>query len=352
MNRHPILSWSSSPLAADSASGNPPGEPVAQPPGGREPLRFPGDDGGKSLSEMAQRDLWAALRLLAERAQYITGASGAAIALREGAHMICRATAGPSAPELGARLQVNSGLSGESVLTQKILRCDDAATDARVNRESCRALGIASVVVMPLISEREVNGVFELFSGRTYAFDERDLTALQRIAEMIQTAVEHAEAVKQGEKQIAGEQEEDILLVDDAGNKPQTGPEAEPSGREQSAALPNATPQPGPQSPASERIVRPEADSTPVVLQGEPGSIHKCAACGFPVSQERTLCLDCEAAQSPAEKVVLSRAGEAPGFLSEYSSAENQRGWFMSGKYWIGALLLVGSVVAALHWLR
>src|SRR5215467_6827654 len=66
----------------------------------REPLRFPGEDGGKSLSEMAQRDLNAALQLLAERAQYITGASGAAIALREDGEMICRASAGPSAPAL------------------------------------------------------------------------------------------------------------------------------------------------------------------------------------------------------------------------------------------------------------
>src|SRR5580693_2593719 len=48
--------------------------------------RFPGEDAGRSLAEMAHRDLDAALQLLAERAQYITGASGAAIALRRGEH--------------------------------------------------------------------------------------------------------------------------------------------------------------------------------------------------------------------------------------------------------------------------
>src|SRR5882724_12435726 len=93
----------------------------AAPAMARETLRFPAEDGGKSLSEMAQRDLNAALQLLAERAQYITGASGAAIALREDEEMICRASAGPSAPALGAHLQVNSGLSGESVRTRQIL---------------------------------------------------------------------------------------------------------------------------------------------------------------------------------------------------------------------------------------
>ena len=116
-------------------------------------VRFPGEDGGKSLAEMAERDLGATLQLLAERAQYITGATGAAIALLDGEAMVCKATAGSSAPSVGTQLQVNSGLSGESVRTQQTLICEDASTDPRVNRESCEALGIASVVVMPLLRE-------------------------------------------------------------------------------------------------------------------------------------------------------------------------------------------------------
>jgi putative methionine-R-sulfoxide reductase with GAF domain len=167
-----------------------------------EPLRFPGDDGGKSLNHMAQRDLDAALQLLAERAQYITGASGAAIALRQGEHMICRASSGESAPELGTRLQIELGLSGESVRSGKMLCCDDAETDPRVDQESCRALGIASMVVMPLVREHEVNGIFELLSARAYAFEERDFAALERLAEMIQTAVDHAEAAKRAEDEM------------------------------------------------------------------------------------------------------------------------------------------------------
>src|SRR3974390_1115324 len=66
-------------------------------------VRFPGEDGGRSLAEMAQRDLDAALQLLADRAQYITGASGAAIALRRGGKndMLCRASTGEKAPGPG-----------------------------------------------------------------------------------------------------------------------------------------------------------------------------------------------------------------------------------------------------------
>lgn len=177
---------------------------------------------------MAQRDLDAALQLLADRAQYITGATGAAIALkRDGRNdMLCRASAGSNAPELGALLSAEYGLSGESVRTRRPLRCDDAERDARVNREVCRKLGIASVVVMPVVNDDEVLGVFELFSGKANAFGERDLSAVQRLSEMVETAVRLAHATEKLPEQLnvletatskaslAKEIEKDILEVD------------------------------------------------------------------------------------------------------------------------------------------
>jgi hypothetical protein len=165
--------------------------------------RFPGEDGGHSMAEMAQRDLFAALHLLADRAQYITGAGGAAIALRldERNEMLCRASSGAKAPQLGALLSTESGLSGESVRTRMPLRCDDAEHDPRVNQESCRDLGIASVMIVPIMGEDrlgqgQVLGVFELFSGQADAFAERDLSALQRLGGMVETAVKLARAAE------------------------------------------------------------------------------------------------------------------------------------------------------------
>jgi GAF domain-containing protein len=161
-------------------------------------MRFPGEDGGRSLADMAQRDLDAALQLLTDRAQYITGSSGAAIALRRSGRndMLCRASTGSNAPELGALLSTEFGLSGESVRTRRILRCDDAERDARVNHDVCRQMGIASVVVMPVVHDDEVMGVFELFSGKANAFGDRDLSALQRLSEMVETAVKLARAAE------------------------------------------------------------------------------------------------------------------------------------------------------------
>src|SRR5580704_7197375 len=162
----------------------------------RPGVPFPGEDRGHSLAEMARCDLDAALQLLTDRAQYITGASGAAIALRRDGKndMLCRATTGSNAPELGALFSTEFGLSGESVRTRQPLRCDDAERDVRVNRDVCRQLGIASVVVMPVVNDDEVLGVFELFSERVNAFGERDLSAVRRLSEMVETAVRLAQA--------------------------------------------------------------------------------------------------------------------------------------------------------------
>src|SRR5208283_311256 len=98
------------------------------------------------------------------------------------------------APAVGARLQVRSGLTGESIARRQLLRCDNAEADPRVNLETCRAMGIASIVVLPLLRRNgEVRGLFELFSDHPYAFEERDLIALERMADLTLTALDLAE---------------------------------------------------------------------------------------------------------------------------------------------------------------
>lgn len=300
-------------------------------------VRFPGEDGGKSLAEMAQRDLDAALQLLADRAQYITGASGAAIALRRDGRndMLCRASTGTNAPELGALLSTEFGLSGESVRTRQPLRCDDAERDARVNHEVCRQLGIASVVVMPVVNDDQVLGVFELFSGKAHAFGERDLSAVQRLSEMVETAVRLAHATETLPRQLAkkegetakpgnGKVQQGEFVADlgtdrpadkqEAAAKAEAAPEvAKPVEPVPPAAKPevpqSAAPVAAPAKPEAPPVKKPlfwsaaqtveaeaakspesEPANVPPVLRG----LRKCLACGFPVSAGRTLCVECE----------------------------------------------------------
>ncbi|MGC2328495.1 MAG: GAF domain-containing protein, partial [Candidatus Sulfotelmatobacter sp.] len=374
--------------------------------------RFPGEDGGHSMAEMAQRDLDAALQLLADRAQYITGAGGAAIALRrdERNEMLCRASSGAKAPQLGALLSTESGLSGESVRTRMPLRCDDAEHDPRVNQESCRDLGIASVMIVPIMGEDrlgqgQVLGVFELFSGQADAFAERDLSALQRLGEMVETAVKLARAaegappemvapdmaIDAADLNLPGQVPSDIMteiatevtvvprgtagVLESAGFADE-GPVLEVEMDEPAAELPRevavaeagvetavtaapavelavplvppqavpadipavvaATPaaippvvvavsvvpakeQPAkrplmwsaaavPASPDTPKPVEADQSHVPPMLRG----LRKCKACGFPVSEGRTLCVECDEKQWRGQPLPAA-AGKARG---------------------------------------
>ena len=83
--------------------------------------------------------------------------------------MVCVASAGPDAPSHGARLQVDSGFSGECVRKGKLLRCDDTETDSRVDREICRVLGIRSIIAIPIRRVDTVIGLLEVFSSNAGA---------------------------------------------------------------------------------------------------------------------------------------------------------------------------------------
>src|SRR5450432_3457131 len=350
MDHYSILDQGSSKPAPEIASADRghAGPRANQPLGTPSSLRFPGEDGGKSLAEMAQRDLKVALQLLAERAQYITGASGAAIALREGEELICRARAGPSAPEVGAQLQVSSGLTGESVRTREILRCNDAETDPRVNRESCRTLGIASVMVMPLLREQEVAGVFELLSDRTHAFEERDIVALQRLGEMISTAIDHAEAVKRGIQGVSTPPTEPHeISAPGAASAPQMKASVieEPPAVEDSAWVPHQS------SKAEKELSVAAEQATTETVRPKLANIRMCQTCGFPVSGSRTLCLDCEAAQGAHDQAAPGSRAAAPAFLAEIENAQ-QKNWLREHMYTVGIVVMAVLTGLLLLWLH
>ncbi len=128
-------------------------------------------------------DRQTAQQSIAQAALTLTRATGAAIALSEGndSEMVCVASAGSDAPPVGSRLHVGSGFSGECVRTGRSLRCDDSETDDRVDRAGCKALGIRSMVAVPIRLKNKVAGLLEVFSPQPYAFNAEDIAALQQL---------------------------------------------------------------------------------------------------------------------------------------------------------------------------
>src|SRR5579863_600958 len=146
--------------------------------------------------ELCGPDLEPALHLIAQRALTLTWASGTAIALINKLNpeeMICRARAGTDSPEMGARLEAGSGFSGQCVRSAATLQCDDSEYDSRVDRKSCRGLGIRSIVACPVRRKDEVIGILEVFSPEPAAFWENDITILERLTSVIEKAVRRAE---------------------------------------------------------------------------------------------------------------------------------------------------------------
>ena len=137
----------------------------------------------------AELELEPGINIIAERAQALTGATGAAIALHSGNEIICRARSGRTAPDLGVRLQTDSGLSAECVRTGEILLCHDAESNPRVDLASCRRLGARSILVAPLRHYRQNLGVFEVLSGAPYAFDHRDVATMQLLSSVTVAAM-------------------------------------------------------------------------------------------------------------------------------------------------------------------
>lgn len=123
--------------------------------------------------------------LIAERAVSLTGATGAALAIKTRDQMVCRASAGEPAPPLQSVVEVKQGLSGESVRTASTTICEDSETDLRVDREVCRVLGIRSMMATPVFSDVRVVGLLEVFSPRLGAFGKIQEIILEKLAEFV-----------------------------------------------------------------------------------------------------------------------------------------------------------------------
>jgi len=138
--------------------------------------------------EVRAADFDAALRLITERAVSLTGASGAALAFLTDNKMICRASSGEPALPLGTAVDVKQGLTGECIRSGRMVACEDAETDVRVDHEICRLLGIGSILASPIVADFRVVGLIEIFSPQTRAFTKIQETALDRLVELVPKA--------------------------------------------------------------------------------------------------------------------------------------------------------------------
>src|SRR5690242_8905450 len=125
------------------------------------------------------------LNEIVEQARLETSATAATVALMRDHELICRASSGPSAPGLGIRLSTRTGLAAACTQTRLVQNCPDTELDPAVDVSACRALGVRSIVMAPLLDGEGLVGIFEVFSEHPYAFTDHEVQIVQALARRI-----------------------------------------------------------------------------------------------------------------------------------------------------------------------
>jgi hypothetical protein len=238
----------------------------------------------------ARIELYACLQLLTDRARFVTGATWGAIALHERNEFIYCAVAGNSGPVIGSEFNVKTLRPEQSV-----------AADGKS-------------LLVTVIRNSKTAGFFQLYS-ETAKFSDQDLQSVIRLADMVATAINCMEA-------------EQNSIADEHSSVP---------------ALMAQPPKPAapvlwhaPEGFASGESIRPTSTSNSAV------SVYACESCGFPVSRDRTICVDCEERGTPA--ATMARLLSA--------SQKKEESWLSAHGYTIASLLVSALVFAIIYWLR
>lgn len=139
---------------------------------------------------MAAVDPSVVLRRIVDQAMVLVPrAEGAAVEIANQDQLIYVCTAGSLSPYMGVRLQLDSSLSGWAVKSAAVMICADSATDGRVDLDACRALGVTSMVCVPLWRASGPVGVLKVTSSQPFAFAPSDVETLTRLSQFVTNAV-------------------------------------------------------------------------------------------------------------------------------------------------------------------
>jgi GAF domain-containing protein len=128
--------------------------------------------------------------ILAERALQETRATSVAIGLLHQGGLTCRAAAGMPIIEIAGPINRETGLTGLAIRRQMSQWCNDTESDARVDQEVCRQLGVRSIIVVPVSLQDAVVGVYAIFSDNPDAFSLADLNTVKKLSHWVSAAVE------------------------------------------------------------------------------------------------------------------------------------------------------------------
>lgn len=144
--------------------------------------------------------LSAYLQKVTDTLREVAGVASAVVEWIEGEELVYQAASGAAAAHIGVRLPTAGSLSGLCITRQQALICRDAATDHRVDRAACEAVGAVSMVVAPVIYESRSVAVLKLISGETDFFGPSDISILNAFCACIAETIAREEFAQENRK--------------------------------------------------------------------------------------------------------------------------------------------------------
>ena len=139
--------------------------------------------------QMRHLDLNNAMAVVCERVARITGASGSAIGILEGATVRYRAGAGSAALSVGTEVPLQRAVCQANIRTGQVIRSGDVNTEILFDSEPCLRRGILSLLAVPIYHDGDIVGGLELYFDRIHGFAEQDIHSCQLMAGLVTEAI-------------------------------------------------------------------------------------------------------------------------------------------------------------------
>ena len=134
-------------------------------------------------------DVDGSMHLIVDSARHVANATGVAIGLLEGDHLVYRAGSGSAATYVGRHVTASLTVSADTKASREILRVENSQTDTRIEAAICRQFGAKSLLILPIYHDRAVAGVLEVLFSEAHAFQDREVCTYRLMAGLIGEAM-------------------------------------------------------------------------------------------------------------------------------------------------------------------
>ncbi len=142
-------------------------------------------------------DVDGTMRLIAEFAQQVAGASGVAVGRLKGDQLVYGAGSGSAASSVGRCVMATFIASAPNRTRAEILRVENAESDPRIEAAICRQFGATSLLILPIYHADAVAGVMQVLFGEAHAFQEDEVRIYRLLAGLVGEAMSQTTQLEQ-----------------------------------------------------------------------------------------------------------------------------------------------------------